>query len=51
MGVKRARYCVRVDGERGYRIWDRLIGRWWGKPSKEFPSANIDRLNNKKKKS
>jgi hypothetical protein len=45
MGKKRTRYCVRTNPPKGWQIWDRKMEKWWGKPTKEFPSVIIDRLN------
>ncbi len=44
MGKKSARYCVRATSE-GWRIWNRKMKKWWGNPTKEFPSAILKRLN------
>jgi len=45
MGKPRARYCVRANPPKGWQIWDRKMGKWWGKPTKEFPSDILDKLN------
>lgn len=48
MGKKNTRYCVRANNG-GWQIWDRKMGKWWGKSTKEFPSAVVDKLNSGKK--
>lgn len=45
MGKPRARYCVRANPPNGWQIWDRKRNKWWGKPTKEFPSVVLDKLN------
>lgn len=49
MGTKRKRYCIRANPPKGWQIWDRKLGKWWGKPSKEFPSEILDKLNSNTK--
>lgn len=45
MGKKNARYCVRANPPKGWQIWDRKMNKWWGKPTKEFPTEILDKLN------
>ena len=44
MGKVNSRYCVRANKSQ-WQIWDRKMSKWWGKPTKEFPSKMVDRLN------
>jgi hypothetical protein len=50
MGIKNIRYCVRANPPKGWQIWDRKLQRWWGKTSKDFPSAMLEKLNSDKAK-
>ena len=45
MGKKKVRYCIRAVPPKGWQIWDRKMRKWWGKPTKEFPSDILDKLN------
>lgn len=49
MGKPNARYCIRANPPKGWQIWDRKMNKWWGKPTKEFPSEMLDKLNNTRK--
>jgi len=44
VGVKKVRYCVRTQNGM-WRIWDRKMNKWWGNPSKEFPTSILAKLN------
>lgn len=48
MGKNRTRYCIRVK-DSAWQIWDRKMGKWWGKPTKDFPYEVLNKLNTGKR--
>lgn len=31
------RYCIHLNSQKSYQIWDKTTNQWLGNPSKEFP--------------
>ena len=49
MGKPKRRFVARAEAGRGWRIWDTLQKRWWGKPYPYQPIELIDELNGQKR--
>lgn len=45
MGVANHKYVVKAVADKGWRVWDRKMKKWWGNFFKEYPQELIDELN------
>jgi hypothetical protein len=49
MGKPSARYVAKSEADRGWRVWDRKLKRWWGEWRCDYPQAVLDELNGQKR--
>lgn len=43
------KYVAKAVPQKGWRIWNRKMKKWWGNFYKEYPQALLDELNGAKR--
>lgn len=44
-----AKYVCKAVPEKGWRIWDRKMKKWWGNYFREYPQELLDELNGERR--
>lgn len=45
MGVVNQKYVAKAVADKGWRVFDRKMKKWWGNYFKEYPQELLDELN------
>lgn len=45
MGVASQKYVAKAVADKGWRIWNRKMKKWWGNYFKEYPQELLDEIN------
>lgn len=48
MGARRRRYVGKAVPGQGWRVWDTLLRRWWGRVFPTHPGTLLEELNGEK---